>query len=163
MRIIAIDPGYERLGIAVLEETREAVSLIFSECFHTSATLPFSERLHLIGREVERIVETFAPDALAIETLFFTANQKTAMLVSESRGVVTYEAAKKGLRVFEYSPLQVKIAVTGFGRATKESMMAMLPRLVTIPNTLTNDDEYDAIAVGLTCLASHKREVGGKV
>jgi crossover junction endodeoxyribonuclease RuvC len=155
MRIISIDPGFERLGIAVLErdkKTRKEI-LLHSECFKTKASLPFSERLSLLGNRVREIIKKFEPEALAIETLFFTANQKTAMKVSEARGVVVYEAARSGLAVHEYTPLQIKIAVTGYGKATKNQVNDMVSKLIAIPKKISSDDEMDAIACGVTCLA----------
>ncbi len=156
MRILGIDPGYERVGIAVLEKNQgdKKEKLIHSECFKTSPSLPHHERLLLIGTQVKKVIEKYAPEALAIETLFFNNNQKTAMLVSEARGVTLYEAAEKGLVVHEYTPLQIKIAVTGYGRGTKEQVTSMVEKLVEIQREIKHDDEYDAIAVALTCFAS---------
>ncbi len=157
MRILGIDPGYERLGIAVLEknksEKRETV--LYSECFKTSAKLPFGERLSLIGEEVKRVIKKYQPEVLSIETLFLTTNQKTVMRVSEARGVVIYEANCAGLKIFEASPPQIKIATTGYGRATKDQMMKMVKMLVEMDNSKTSDDELDAMAIAITAFA-HK-------
>ena len=165
MRILGIDPGFERLGIAVLERNTEArpqgkERVIFSECFKTSAKLEFSERLILIGEEVRKIIKKYRPEILAIETLFFTTNQKTVMRVAEARGVVVYEASNAGLKIFEATPLQIKIAVTGYGRADKEQVMKMVKILVEIDKNKTppktgqaSDDELDAIAIALTAFA----------
>jgi len=165
MRILGIDPGFERLGIAVLERNTEArpqgkERVIFSECFKTSAKLEFSERLILIGEEVRKIIKKYKPEILAIETLFFTTNQKTVMRVAEARGVVVYEASNAGLKIFEATPLQIKIAVTGYGRADKEQVMKMVKILVEIDKNKTppktgqaSDDELDAIAIALTAFA----------
>ncbi len=156
MRIIAIDPGYERLGIAVIEKEASSrkETLLYSDCFKTSAKLPFPARLREIGLEIERLVAKHAPKALAIETLFLSSNQKTAMKVSEVRGAIVYIAAKHGLAIYEYSPLSIKIATTGYGRSSKEQMISMIPRLIKITKEIAHDDEYDAIAVGITCIAS---------
>ena len=156
MRILGIDPGYERLGIAVLEKTpkvspREQV--IFSECFKTSAKLEFNERLFLNGEEVKKIIKKYKPEVLAIETLFLNTNHKTVMKVAEVRGVVIYEATCAGLKVFEASPPQIKIATTGYGKANKEQIMKMVKILVDIDNSKTSDDELDAIAIALTASA----------
>jgi crossover junction endodeoxyribonuclease RuvC len=96
---------------------------------------------------------------LAIETLFLTTNQKTVMHVAESRGVVIYEAIKAGLKIFEASPPQIKIATTGYGKADKEQVMRMVKMLVKIDNTKKSDDELDAIAIALTGFA-HLSTVG---
>ena len=163
MRILGIDPGFERLGIAILEKNKSDKKpfdsaqgrerVIFSECFKTSAKLEFSERLRLIGEEVRKIIKKYKPEVLAIETLFLTTNQKTVMRVAEVRGVVIYEAACAGLKIFEASPPQIKIATTGYGRANKEQIMKMVKILVEIDNSKKSDDEMDAIAIALTAFA----------
>ena len=155
MRIISIDPGFERLGIAVLERDSKSrkEKLIHSECFKTKSSLPFNERLVLLGERVREIIKEFSPEALSIETLFFTTNQKTAMRVSEARGVIIYEGARADLAIHEYTPLQIKVAVTGYGKATKSQVNDMVGKLISIPNKISSDDEMDAIACGLTCLA----------
>lgn len=156
LRVLGIDPGYERVGLAVLEKSVSRESLLFSCCFKTSAALPFPERLLAIGKKTREVIAAYAPDALAIERLFFSSNQKTALLVSEARGVLLYEALCAGLSVYEYTPLQVKTAIVGYGRGTKEQVQAMLARLIILPATITSDDELDAIAIGLTALASER-------
>jgi len=154
MRILAIDPGFERVGIAIIEKTNLAKDkLIYSACFKTSAKLAFPQRLKNIGQEIEKIIKDFQPQALAIEKLYFTTNQKTVMGVSEARGVLIYTAAKNDLTIFEYTPPQIKLAVTGWGQASKDMIMTMVPKLIDGAATLSSDDELDAIAIGLTCLA----------
>jgi crossover junction endodeoxyribonuclease RuvC len=163
MRILGIDPGFERLGIAILEKATFAKgsgvpreTVLFSTCFKTSAKLEFAERLRLIGKEVEKIIEKYKPEILSIETLFLNTNQKTVMRVAEARGVVIYEAKKAGLQIFEASPPQIKIATTGYGRADKTQVMKMVKMLVEIDNCKKSDDELDAIAIALTALACLK-------
>jgi crossover junction endodeoxyribonuclease RuvC len=154
MIILGIDPGFERLGIAILEkEKNQKEMVVFSECFKTSAKLEFAERLQLIGEQVGKIIKKYKPDVLAIETLFLTTNHKTVMNVAEARGVVIYEAKKAGLRIFEASPPQIKIATTGYGKADKEQVMRMVKLLVDIDKTKKSDDELDAIAIALTGFA----------
>lgn len=155
MRILGIDPGFERLGIAILEKnkTDKKERVIFSECFKTSSKLDFGERLRLIGEEVRKVIKKYKPEVLAVETLFFTTNEKTVMRVAEARGVVVYEATQAGLKIFEASPPQIKIAVTGYGRANKEQIMKMVKILTKIDKAKTSDDELDAIAIALTAFA----------
>ncbi|HET8581514.1 MAG TPA: crossover junction endodeoxyribonuclease RuvC [Candidatus Paceibacterota bacterium] len=153
MRILAIDPGYERCGIAILERQDGRDVLIYSECARTEKSLPFHERLRQIGEAVGRAIDTHAPRALAMETLYFSKNTKTAMQVAEARGVITFAAAARGLPLIEYSPAAVKIAVTSAGKADKRQVMAMVPRLISLPSRSMLDDEYDAIAIGITHLA----------
>jgi crossover junction endodeoxyribonuclease RuvC len=159
MTILSIDPGYERVGIAVLEKSSTGSGgeeLIYSDCFKTSKELPFIERLKLVGQEVERVIKEYKPEAFAIEKLFFNTNQKTATNVSEVRGAVIYIALKNKLKVFEYTPLQIKVAVAGDGHGDKEQVIAMVKNLIKIEKEIKYDDEYDAIAVGLTCFASER-------
>ena len=157
MRIISIDPGFERVGIAIIEKTSlQKDILVYSECFKTSAKIPFPERLRNIGTEVEKIIKKYKPEVLAIEKLYFTTNQKTAMGVAEARGAILYIASKNGLPIYEYTPPQIKVAVTGYGKASKEMMMSMVPKLIDIDVNINSDDELDAIAIGLTCLACEK-------
>ncbi len=155
MRILGIDPGFERLGIAILEKNKDdkKETILFSTCFKTLAKLDFSERLKLIGKEVSKIIKEYQPEVLAIETLFLNTNQKTVMHVAEARGVVIYEAACAGLKIFEASPPQIKIATTGSGRADKTQIMKMVRILVKIDAAKTSDDELDAIAIALTAFA----------
>ena len=104
MRILSIDPGYERLGIAIMEkEERSKEVLIYSDCFFTSKSLSHPHRLALVGKEIERIIQEYKPEALSIETLFFSKNTKTALFVAEARGVILYQAAAHNLLVSEFS------------------------------------------------------------
>ncbi len=157
MTVLGIDPGYERLGVAVLEKIpggRERV--LFSECFKTEASLDFPNRLLLVGQETERVIKKYKPSALAIENLFLNNNQKTAMRVAEVRGTILYKAVESGLAVFEYSPPEIKAAVAGDGRADKKQMIKMVKMLIKLDNTKQSDDELDAIAVALTAIARIK-------
>jgi len=154
-RILGIDPGYERLGIGILEKNKgdKKERVLFSECFKTSAKLEFHERLCLLGEEVRNVIKKYNPEILSIETLFLTTNQKTVMHVAEARGVVIYEGACAGLKIFEASPPQIKIATTGYGKANKEQIIKMVKMLVEIDNSKKSDDELDAIAIALTAFA----------
>ncbi len=157
IKILGIDPGYDRVGIAVVEKNPSSKEvLLYSECFQTSAKDDFYTRLKQVGSKIAEVVEEYSPTALAIETLFITKNQKTAMRVAEARGVIIHEALREDIPVYEYNPLQIKIAVTGYGASDKAQVMKMIPLLVKMPTKDTHDDEYDAIAVALTCIASEK-------
>lgn len=150
-RIIGIDPGYDRLGIAVLEKPAQGKEIVlFSTCVQTSPKDTIYERFGKIGAEMGRVLEEYAPAALAIETLFITKNQKTAMRVAEARGVILSEAIKHKVPIFEYTPMQIKMAVTSDGKSDKERVIKMVHLLVSLPSKKTVDDEYDAIAVALT-------------
>jgi len=158
MKIIAIDPGYDRCGVALLEkkpsDTKEV--LVYSDCIETSSKDPFIERLTKIGEALEDLIKKERPEALSIEKLFFNTNQKTATNVSEVRGMILYIAKHHGLEVYEYTPIQIKVAITGYGRSSKSQVTSMLPRLLTVTKKITRDDEWDAIAIGLTCFAHQK-------
>lgn len=157
MRIISIDPGYERLGLSVIEKEKNTKEkLIFSECFKTSAKLPHHERLTLIGRRIKEIICEFRPEALATEKLFFSNNQKTAMTVAEARGVILYIASSSGLPIYEYSPADIKIAVTGYGKSEKSQVISMVKKLISVTKETNSDDEFDAIAIGLTHYAIYR-------
>ncbi|MFO0718607.1 MAG: crossover junction endodeoxyribonuclease RuvC [Candidatus Paceibacterota bacterium] len=157
IRVIAVDPGYERLGIAIIEKSGGAKEeLVFSECFKTSAKLSHEKRLALLGQEIKKVIEKYEPTDMAIEELFFSGNQKTAMKVSEARGVIIYEGSLKNLNVYEYKPVEIKIAVTGYGKSTKNQVIAMVKRLIKTPEKTKIDDEFDAIATGLTHIASKR-------
>lgn len=155
-RVLAFDPGFERLGIAVLERESGKEKLLHSECVRTSAKLPFPQRLAELGVAVQAMIDLWQPNCVAIENVFFEKNAKTAMDVAAVRGMLLYISSSMGLVAYEYTPLQVKVAITGYGKSDKAAIAAMVPRLVTISQKKRLDDEMDAIAVGLTCLASVK-------
>lgn len=151
MRILAIDPGYDRLGIAVVEGTASKPSLVWSDCV-TPAREESEKRLAAVSRAVKDAAKRYHPDALAIETLFFSVNKKTALGVAEARGAVLSVAGTLSLPVKEYSPQQVKSAVAGHGGADKTAVARMVPRLLALPSKKRTDDELDAIAIGITAL-----------
>lgn len=156
-RILGIDPGYDRVGIAILESgNTNKESLLFSECFTTPSTLPLADRIVMIGKELERLISEYRPNIFAIEKVFFTSNQKTAFSVSEAKGAMIYIARSHNLEVYELTPLQIKQAMTGYGRATKEQVDTMVRQLITLPEKKMIDDEIDAIAVSLTCNAMYR-------
>lgn len=159
MKVIAIDPGYDRVGIAVIEKVAGVETLLFSCCLITDKKLDLNERIFTIGNELEKILELYKPDALGIETLFFNKNIKTGIGVAEARGVLIYLAKKHHCVVYEFGPQEIKVAITGYGKSDKAAVITMVKRLVKNVPEKALDDEYDAIAVGVTCLA-HYRETG---
>ena len=152
MRILAIDPGYDRLGIAVTEGNASRPTLVWSDCVLPDKGTS-EKRLAQVSEAIESAIARYAPDALAIETLFFSANKTTALGVAEARGAVLSVAGLAGLPVIECSPQQVKLAVTGYGNADKKAVGAMIPRLLNLPQKKRLDDELDAIAVGICAIA----------
>jgi crossover junction endodeoxyribonuclease RuvC len=150
--VIAIDPGYDRVGFALFS----GETLQHSECF-VPKTKDFSERLKAIAERICELTDEFKPESLAMEKLFFSNNAKTALQVAEARGAIIVTASQLGLPLFEYSPQEVKIAVASVGNADKKQVIAMVERLVSLPPRKRFDDEYDAIAVGLCHQAHHRR------
>lgn len=154
-RVLAIDPGFDRVGIAVLEKD----AVLYSNCLETNRKSSHQKRLLEIGNEIKEVIDKWGPTSLAIESLFFNQNTTNALKVSEARGVILYQAAESGLRVYEYSPQAIKIAVTGYGKADKKQIETMVRKLVHVPiedrsSKRRLDDEIDAIALGITHLAS---------
>ncbi|HCB35617.1 MAG: crossover junction endodeoxyribonuclease RuvC [Candidatus Taylorbacteria bacterium RIFCSPHIGHO2_02_49_25] len=157
MRVLAIDPGYNRLGVAVLEKLPgQKEMLLYSACVQTAKELSHANRLLNIATAIRKVADEFKPEAVALETLFFTTNRKTAISVAEARGAILVEAARAQLPIHEYTPLQIKVAVTGYGKSDKRQVTQMIKKLIALPEKKRFDDEYDAIAVGLTCLASER-------
>ncbi len=153
MIVLGIDPGYERLGIALIEKNaRTKEKLLYSECFETKRSLSHPERLLAIKLHCQEIISTYKPTVLGIETLFFSANQKTAFPVSEARGVILLTAAENSLSIYEFSPPEIKMSVTGYGKADKKQIIDMVRMLLGLKKTRARDDEFDAIAVALTTL-----------
>lgn len=153
MRVLAFDPGYDRLGIAVVQRIEGNDVLLYSACLETNRASHLTERLGEVGKRVEELLTTHTPDAVAVETLFFNTNQKTAIGVAEARGIILYLALIHGCRVFEFGPQEIKVAITGYGKSDKHAVITMIKRLVHNAPVKALDDEYDAIAVGITALA----------
>lgn len=161
MKVLAIDPGFGRCGVAVIEndyshDQPAKEKLLYSACIETSPKLPFPKRLSAVVSECERLMKRHKPDAIALEKLYFSTNQKTAMQVAEVRGALLGMAGAAGMSIAEYTPMQVKSAL-GYGKADKKQVAKMLHMLVKIEKTIKYDDEYDAIAVGVTHLAHARR------
>lgn len=152
MKVLGIDPGYGRCGVAVLEKTSGKEALLYSDCIETTAAEGFGARLARVAGECERLMRMHAPDAVALEKLYFQKNQKTAMQVAEVRGALLHAAATCGIAVAEYTPGEVKSAAAGWGGADKRAVAKMLHALLRIEKAIKHDDEYDAIAVALTHL-----------
>jgi crossover junction endodeoxyribonuclease RuvC len=157
MKVLAIDPGYDRLGLAVLSRYEGSEKIIYSTCITTNRNDALIDRIFAIGKAVADALEEHTPDAVAIETLFFNTNQKTAIAVAEVRGVVLYLARARNIPIYEFGPQAIKVAVTGYGSSDKNAVIAMVRRLLPDAPETAHDDEYDAIAVGITCLAHHRQ------
>jgi crossover junction endodeoxyribonuclease RuvC len=155
--ILGIDPGYGRVGIAVIEKNNKGERLIHSECFETDIKLPHAKRLLLIGEKIRETVKNYKPKQIAVETLLWSKNKKTALQVAEARGVILLESARHNVALREFNPNQIKLAVTGYGKSDKKQVIYMVEKLIKLkPPTdgqKRRDDEYDAIAIALTCAA----------
>ena len=156
MKILAIDPGYDRLGVAVMETIDRQEKLLYSACLTTDKKTTVPERLWELGKQLEDLLTEHQPDQVALETLFFNKNQKTALAVAEARGMIVYLAKKHGCVVKQFGPSEIKVAVTGYGSSDKRAVTDMLRRLVKNLPDKALDDEYDAIAVAVTALAHHR-------
>jgi crossover junction endodeoxyribonuclease RuvC len=156
MKVLAIDPGYGRCGMAVLERVGTKDILIYSTCVETDSKTEFAERLRQVVAICESLLATHAPDHMAMEKLFFKANRTTALKVAEVRGAIINAAAMRAVPVHEYSPAEIKSATAGWGGADKKQIATMIHALVKIEKPIKHDDEYDAIAVGVTHLACYR-------
>lgn len=151
MRVIAVDPGYDRVGIAILEKSNDGKeTILFSECFITDRREEISKRIFSATERLRELIQEYKPTLFLIEKLFFAKNTKTALAVAEARGSFLYLAHLLGLSVYEFTPNQIKLALTGNGNARKEEMIAFIPRMIQLPEKHYIDDEIDAIALALT-------------
>ncbi len=155
--VIAIDPGYDRFGIAILKKDAQGKDhLLYSDFVQTNAKDEFVPRLLQVITEFKKQVKVHKPEFLAIETLYFSNNKTTAMRIAEVRGAVLLAAKEAGLMIMEIHPLQIKQAITGDGKSDKAQIIKMI-KLLTGLQKKTKDDEYDAIAVGLAFLAIYRK------
>lgn len=150
MRILGIDPGLAITGYGVIEGTSSPVAVRYGEV-RTPAQAPEATRLHRIHEQVRNVIRELSPDMLAVEQLFFNKNTRSAMAVGQARGVILLAAAEAGMEVHEFTPLEVKLAVTGQGRATKDQVGYMVKALLSLEEVPRPDDVADALAVALTC------------
>ncbi len=149
MRILGIDPGYATIGFGVVEAERAEVKMLTYGAVTTPAGLPLSRRLYQIGTDMEELIGKVQPDVISIEELFFNTNITTGIAVAHARGVILYAAEKRGVPLFEYTPGQVKLAVTGYGKAEKRQVMDMTRRLLKLKAVPRPDDAADALALAL--------------
>lgn len=156
MLILGIDPGIAITGIAVVSEEKGKVSLLSHKSLTTPTTLTTSERLELIYSELVKLVKLVQPEVAALENLFFNTNAKTALIVGQARGVVQLALAQNKIPIVEYTPLQVKMALTGYGRADKNQIQQMVKTILKLPKILSPDDVADAAAIALTHCFSYK-------
>lgn len=156
MTILGIDPGIARVGWGVVETQNSKLKAQSYGCFETSAKQNIPDRLLAIHTHIHKIIGEYKPDALSIEELFFNTNVKTAFIVGQARGVIMLAAAENNIPVSIYTPLQVKVAITGYGRAEKTQIGKMIRILLKLKEIPKPDDTTDALAVALTHAFSKK-------
>lgn len=149
MIILGIDPGYAIVGFGVLEYKNNHFTVIDYGAITTDAGTPFNRRLEYIYDELTAILEKYRPDAMSIEKLFYNSNAKTVIDVSQARGVIMLAAQKCGVPAFEYTPLQVKQSVVGYGRAEKKQVQEMIKRILFLEKVPKPDDTADALAMAI--------------
>lgn len=156
MRILGIDPGYAIVGYGVIEHSGNKFKTIEYGAVTTKAGEDMFDRLKKIYDDISEIIERVKPDSIAIEELFFNSNQKTAINVAQARGVLVLAAKNNGVPIFEYTPLQVKQAVVGYGRAQKAQIQQMTKVLLNLPEIPKPDDTADALAIAVCHAHSYR-------
>jgi crossover junction endodeoxyribonuclease RuvC len=149
MRVLGVDPGLARTGVAVVEGTPGALRLAYAGCIVTQPGTPDAHRLSLLFDALCGVIDAHRPDAAAVEQLFFTSNRSTAMRVGEARGVALCALARGGLEVSEYTPTQVKEGIAGYGAASKAQVGRMVRTLLRVESVDGPDDTADACAVAI--------------
>lgn len=149
MRILGIDPGYAIVGYGVVDYAKNRFATVGYGAVTTKAKTPFEMRLADIYNDILSIIDKYNPDELAIEKLYFNTNTTTAIDVAQARGVIVLAAHQKGLKISEYTPLQVKQAVTGYGRAEKHQVMEMIKSILSLKAVPKPDDTADALALAI--------------
>ena len=150
MKILGIDPGYAIIGWGVVQYVRGRFVPVAYGAITTPAGMEFTKRLEMIHNDMEEVCTRFTPDVLSIEKLYFTNNKTTGIEVAEARGIILLSAATHNIPVFEYTPMQVKSAVTGYGLAKKPQVMEMTRRRLGLEAVPKPDDTADALALAIT-------------
>ena len=149
MRILCIDPGFATVGWAVLDSERGNIQPVAYGAITTPAHTNFESRLLMIKKDLETIIDRYSPTEMAIEELFFNTNITTGIAVAEARGVILCTTFEKGLKISEYTPLQVKQAVVGYGKAEKQQVIAMVTSILKLKKPPKPDDTADAVAIAI--------------
>ncbi len=149
MRIIGIDPGYAIVGFGIVESSGFNFETVNFGVITTPANIPIEDRLKMIFDDLNTLLDRYKPEEMAIEELFFNTNHTTGIPVAEARGVILLCAKLHGVPVYEYTPLQVKQAVVGYGRAEKQQVIAMTTSMLKLPKPPKPDDAADALAIAI--------------
>ena len=147
--ILGIDPGLATVGFGVIETSEDAVSFIDCGIIKTTPKLPFAERLKIIKDDIDNLLEEFNPDAVGIEELFFAKNVTNAIKVSHARGVIVEAVHRKGIPIYDFTPLQVKNNITGYGAADKLAVQKMVKQLLVLDKIPKPDDAADGLAIAI--------------
>lgn len=153
MRIIGIDPGINLTGFSIIENENNKIELLDYGCIKTQKGLSQGTRLNQIAEDLTTLIKKWKPKEAAVEKLFFEKNVKTAMQVSEARGVIIQKLTEKGINISEYTPLEVKSFICGYGKATKKMIQQMVKIILNLKSTPQPDDAADAIAIAI-CLTN---------
>ena len=156
MIILGVDPGIGRCGWGVIEVIAGKIKVLDYGCIETPPNGKIEERLFIISQEIRKFIKEYSPDCLSIEELFFGSNSKTALVVGQARGVILLSAGENKIPTAVYTPLQVKIALTGYGRADKNQIAQMVKLLLKLKDIPKIDDTTDALAIALTHAFSAK-------
>lgn len=149
MRILGIDPGYAIVGYGIIDYSGNKFKTVHFGSIQTKAHTDPTERLQKIYAETKLLIQEYKPECMAIEELFFNNNSKTAIMVAEARGILILAGANSGLKIAEYTPLQVKQAVTGYGRADKNQVQQMTKAMLSLSAVPKPDDTADALAIAI--------------
>ena len=156
MRILGIDPGLAIMGYGVIDANGSRISYVNHGCVYTTPDMTMTDRLEILYKGTLELIDTFKPDVVSIEELFFAKNVKTGIAVAHARGVVLLTCIKECGRIYEYTPLQIKQALTGYGRAEKVQIQAMVKTFLNLKAVPKPDDAADALAVALTHAQTNK-------
>ncbi len=159
MVILGIDPGLETVGFGLIEEQGNTTVLIDFGCIKTNSKTPFPERLSMIRSDLIELVEQYKPDYAGVETIFFEKNTKTAINVAQARGVILSALNEQHIPILELSPLQVKMNVTGDGKADKIQVQTMVQRILSLDSLPKPDDAADALAIALCAASLYKNDL----
>lgn len=161
MRIIGIDPGYAIIGYGIVDYNANHFTVVDYGAVTTKAHTPFEQRLCDIYTGLNQLISTYKPDAMSIEKLFFNTNTTTAIDVAQARGVIVLTAAQAGIRIAQYTPLQVKQSVVGYGRAEKKQVQEMTRLMLGLKSVPKPDDTADALALAICHAHSAGSLLGG--
>lgn len=150
MRILGIDPGYAIVGYGVLDYSANRFEVVGFGAITTDSDMTFTKRLEVIYNDMCQILDLYKPDEMGIEKLFFNTNQKTGIDVAQARGVTLLPAIQRGIPIYEYTPLQVKSSIVGYGRAEKKQVQEMTKSILRLKEVPKPDDTADAVAIAIT-------------